>query len=346
MITDLDAILKDAEPNTRIELGPGLHTTYGCGTDDKPDGPELKQGCDLIGHESGTTVILCIRPMTEEAGDASVILGQGENVVANLTVDGGVPLPEQGQTATPYPRKRNLVFLKGTDNAIVGVTGRRQYGIFADGRESFGLSCWGKSTISNCKVLDVVGTYATGMQAHALEWCEVTFPRLRKGERGNFRAAFNMGETDGGTVSNCQAYWAMAGIYTDWKDCRNLEVTDCLLSGFRFFPKEGGTLIAKCIVESANVDGKQWGVLAKLKSRPVEILLRAPTESQEKLPLEKPAAADPKDSPTGRAFPTSAKSGDSTPPPQSATVEKPTKESKKSDAATAAFVAGAPAATH
>ena len=126
----------------------------------------------------------------------------------------------------------------------------------------------------------------------------------------------------------------------------DLEVTDCLLSGFRFFPKEGGTLIAKCIVESANVDGKQWGVLAKLKSRPVEILLRAPTESQEKLPLEKPAAADPKDSPTGRAFPTSAKSGDSTPPPQSATVEKPTKESKKSDAATAAFVAGAPAATH
>lgn len=91
----------------------------------------------------------------------------------------------------------------------------------------------------------------------------------------------------------------------------DLEVTDCLLSGFRFFPKEGGTLIAKCIAESANVDGKQWGVLAKLKSRPVEILLRAPAEAQEKLPLEKP-----------------------------------TKESKKADAATAAFVAGAPAATH
>lgn len=126
----------------------------------------------------------------------------------------------------------------------------------------------------------------------------------------------------------------------------DLEVTDCLLSGFRFFPKEGGTLIAKCIVESANVDGKQWGVLAKLKSRPVEILLRAPADSQEKLPLEKPAAADPKESSTGGAFPTSAKSGDSTPPPQSTTVERPTKESKKADAATAAFVAGAPAATH
>lgn len=128
----------------------------------------------------------------------------------------------------------------------------------------------------------------------------------------------------------------------------DLEVTDCLLSGFRFFPKEGGTLIAKCIVESANVDGKQWGVLAKLKSRPVEILLRAPAEAQKKLPLEKPAGGqvDPKDSATGGAFPSSTKAGDSTPPPQSATVEKPTKESKKADAATAAFVAGAPAATH
>lgn len=231
MITDVDPILKAAEPYSTIQLGPGLHTTYGCGTSERPDGVELKQGCRLIGDESGTTVIMCIRPMTEEAGDASVIRGQGENVVANLTVDGGVPITEAWPTATPYPRKRNLVFLKGDDNWIENVTGRRQYGIFANDRESFGLSCWGDSTITGCKILDVLGTYATAMQALNLEWCEVTFPRLPEGIKGNFRAAFNMGETNGGTVSNCQAYWAMAGVYTDWKDCRNLTVTDCLFHG-------------------------------------------------------------------------------------------------------------------
>ena len=141
MITDLDPILKEAEPNTRIELGPGMHTTYGCGTGDRPDGVELKQGCQLIGDESGTTVIVCIRPMNEESGDASVIRGQGENHIENLTVDGGVPLTDAGHTATPYPRKRNLVFLKGTNNRMVNVTGRRQYGIFAQEmvRESLGL---------------------------------------------------------------------------------------------------------------------------------------------------------------------------------------------------------------
>ncbi len=92
----------------------------------------------------------------------------------------------------------------------------------------------------------------------------------------------------------------------------DLEIPDALLSNFRFFPKEGGTLIAKVTIESANVDARQWGMLAKLKSRPVEVKLEAPTEA----------------------------------PPQSATTEKPTKESKKADAATKAFVAGAPAATH
>lgn len=131
----------------------------------------------------------------------------------------------------------------------------------------------------------------------------------------------------------------------------DLEVTDCLLSGFRFFPKEGGTLIAKCSVESANVDGAQWGRLAKLKSRQIEVKLFAPQEAQSGLPLEgdkPPAGADPKDSPTGGAFPAAGQAGraSSEPPPQSATVEKPSKDSKKAAEATKAFVAGAAPATH
>lgn len=131
----------------------------------------------------------------------------------------------------------------------------------------------------------------------------------------------------------------------------DLEVTDCLLSGFRFFMKEGGTVIAKCNAESANVDAKQWGILAKLKSRPVELRLLAPEGDQPGLPLEpeKPAAGvDPKDSPTGGAFPAPGEAGraSSEPPPQSATVEKPTKDSKKAAEATKAFVASAAPATH
>ena len=138
-----------------------------------------------------------------------------------------------------------------------------------------------------------------------------------------------------------------------WGKKSDLEISDSLLSNFRFFPKEGGTLIAKMIVESANVDAKQWGMLAKLKSRSVEVKLEAPKDAQSGLPLEgdKPpagAGVAPEDSPTGGAFPSPGDPARASTeaPPQSATTEKPTKNSKKADAATKAFVAGAPAATH
>lgn len=134
-----------------------------------------------------------------------------------------------------------------------------------------------------------------------------------------------------------------------------IEITDCMLSEFRFFLKEGGTVVAKMIVESANVDGRQWGMLAKLKSRSLEIKLEAPKEAQSGLPLEgdKPGAGatPPEQSATGGAFPSPGDPAraSSEAPPQSTTVEKPTKESKdskKATEATKAFVAGAPAATH
>ena len=127
----------------------------------------------------------------------------------------------------------------------------------------------------------------------------------------------------------------------------NLVVTDCILSDWKFTPKEGGTVIARVSLESSNVSAKDWGAFAKLKSRTVEILAEPPK------PVEDPqlsidgagaadmsASADPKDSPTGGAFPSKAPTAA---PPQSATIEKPARGSKaktdseKAAAATAAF---------
>lgn len=140
----------------------------------------------------------------------------------------------------------------------------------------------------------------------------------------------------------------------------NLVVTDCILSDWKFTPKEGGTVIARVSIESSNVSAKDWGTFAKLKSRPVEILAEPPKVDDAQMTIEGAAgaagaagdaqpgaSADPKDSPTGGAFPSKAKAPTEA-PPQSATTEKPARGSKaKSDsekaaAATAAFAGTAP----
>lgn len=56
----------------------------------------------------------------------------------------------------------------------------------------------------------------------------------------------------------------------------DLGIEDCKLSGWKFTPKEGGTVIIKVNVESQNVSEPQFGKLANLKSRDIEILLTPP----------------------------------------------------------------------
>lgn len=136
----------------------------------------------------------------------------------------------------------------------------------------------------------------------------------------------------------------------------NLVVTDGILSDWKFTPKEGGTVIARVSLESANVNGKDWGAFAKLKSRTVEILAEPPKLDDAQQTIEGVAGAadgagasstDPKDSPTGGAFPAKGQTPTAS-PPQSATVEKPARGSKaktdseKAAAATAAFAGTAP----
>lgn len=69
----------------------------------------------------------------------------------------------------------------------------------------------------------------------------------------------------------------------------NLEISDCTVSGFKFTPKEGGTVVVKVNVESADVSESAFGKLAKLKSRDIQILLRAPEVVQDDVEDEKPA---------------------------------------------------------
>lgn len=136
----------------------------------------------------------------------------------------------------------------------------------------------------------------------------------------------------------------------------NLTVTDCILSDWKFTPKEGGTVISRVSIESSNVSAKDWGTFAKLKGRPVEILAEPPKVDDSQMSIEGAAGADanvvdatldPKDSPTGGALPSNGKAP-SEAPPQSATTEKPARASKpktdseKAAAATAAFAGTAP----
>lgn len=96
----------------------------------------------------------------------------------------------------------------------------------------------------------------------------------------------------------------------------DLEITDGLLSNWRFTPKEGGTVIARMSFESANVTEVQFGRLAKMKSRDIEVKFRPPEELQQQL-------GDGKSDEKG-AWPFPNGKGPDLPgeaPPQSATVE-------------------------
>ena len=134
----------------------------------------------------------------------------------------------------------------------------------------------------------------------------------------------------------------------------DLEITDGLLSNWRFTPKEGGTVIARMSFESANVTEAQFGRLAKMKSRDIEAKFLKPEEAQQSLPggAQTPAAAAKGEDPASWPFPKGTKGADQA-PPQSATTEnvkgKPaakktsTKPAAKTPAAKAADKASAQA---
>lgn len=134
----------------------------------------------------------------------------------------------------------------------------------------------------------------------------------------------------------------------------DLEITDGLLSNWRFTPKEGGTVIARMSFESANVTEAQFGRLAKMKSRDIEAKFLAPEEAQQSLPgaTQTPTAAAKGKDDGSWPFPKGTKGADQA-PPQSATTEnvkgKPaakktsTKPAAKTPAAKAAEKASAQA---
>lgn len=95
----------------------------------------------------------------------------------------------------------------------------------------------------------------------------------------------------------------------------DLEITDGLLSNWRFIPKEGGTVIARMSFESANVTEAQFGRLAKMKSRDIEVKFQPPEEVQQSIPAA-PAKGDEGSWP----FPKGGKAAEQA-PPQSATTE-------------------------
>lgn len=67
----------------------------------------------------------------------------------------------------------------------------------------------------------------------------------------------------------------------------NITITDCILSGWRLMPKEGGTVVARFNLESGDVSEATFGRLAKLKGRDMEITLAPPVINQQDLELQK-----------------------------------------------------------
>lgn len=72
-------------------------------------------------------------------------------------------------------------------------------------------------------------------------------------------------------------------VYGTGRRDSNIVIEDCKLSGWRITPKEGGTVEIKVNIESENVSESQFGKLAHLKSRDIELTLTPPDVQQEDL---------------------------------------------------------------
>lgn len=57
----------------------------------------------------------------------------------------------------------------------------------------------------------------------------------------------------------------------------NIHLTGCVLDGWRFTPKEGGSVTVKHTIEAADASKTDFGNLATYKSREIEFTLAAPT---------------------------------------------------------------------
>lgn len=68
-------------------------------------------------------------------------------------------------------------------------------------------------------------------------------------------------------------------VYGTGRKESNIVLEDCVLSGWHITPKEGGTAVVKVNIESQNVSESQFGKLAHLKSRDIDMLLTPPDEN-------------------------------------------------------------------
>ena len=70
-------------------------------------------------------------------------------------------------------------------------------------------------------------------------------------------------------------------IYGTGRSDSNIAIEDCKLSGWRITGKEGGTVVLKFNVESANVTEGQFGKMAHLKARDIELTLTPPDVNEQ-----------------------------------------------------------------
>lgn len=131
----------------------------------------------------------------------------------------------------------------------------------------------------------------------------------------------------------------------------NLLIRDSILSGWRLMPKEGGTVVARFNLESADVSAETFGKLAKLKGRDIEIGLYPPEVKQQDIeqqlkrdaippaPARKPGAAE-------KAAVARVKGDDGQPKTPHKGDEKPGRTARGAAKTKAALAEGAVAAGH
>lgn len=219
MAIDITDKLKKLKTGQTLKLTYGEHVYMGCDTYDfdseKNRGSKLPDGVSILGHPSGQTKIICIRP---HDSDLTVIHGGEGCTFKDLTI-------ECAET-TPLNHSWKRSGIRGEKGShIENVKVIKCHGTFREMRECFGIVAV-EGTVRNCEVIDIRGDYTSAIVGNVVEFNHVQWEFPVDDFTPFFRVAYNIGNTKDAILRYNTCKNAATAVYADYMICKGARIHD------------------------------------------------------------------------------------------------------------------------
>lgn len=226
MAIDITDKLKKLKAGQTLKLTYGEHVYMGCDTYDfespKNRGVKLPDGVTILGHPSGQTRILCVRP---HDSDLTVIHGGEGCIFTDLTI-------ECSET-TPLNNSWKRSGIRGEKGSIIeNVKVIKCHGTFREMRECFGIVAV-EGAVRNCEVTDIRGDYTSAIVGNLVEFNKVEWEFPVDDFTPFFRVAFNIGDTKDAILRYNTCKNAATAVYADYKICKGARIHDNIFNYVR-----------------------------------------------------------------------------------------------------------------